>query len=82
MRTYNARRGRLSPLTPVVRGAIFVVAGFIAILLGLIAQGVSPEADKTAGPPLTQPKALGHPLRRRSLRLGRYQFRLQTVYSS
>ncbi len=47
-----------------------------------VPQRVPIEGQDVAHSPLTEPKALGHPLGRCSLRLGRYQFFAVTAFSA
>lgn len=47
-----------------------------------IPQCVPIQGQYAAHPTLTEPKALGHPLSGRSLRLGRYQFFAVTAFSA
>src|SRR6186713_2875599 len=47
-----------------------------------VPQRVPIQFEQSAHPPLTQPKALGHPLGCRSRRLGRYQFFAVTASSA
>ena len=56
--------------------------GGILLTPTAVPQRVPIQFEQPTDPSLTQPKALGHPLRRRSLRLGPYQFFAVTAFSA